>query len=141
MNIKKKIILGIIINLISIGAIYVTMNKYAKEISANCIDCSYIQDVLINSISILLFPIIYVSSKFINNKDIFVLIVSLYAIINVFVGQIGTFNSRIGSWSSYSHSDIIIGVFLEQYFNLIMILVVFILTIKLWIYKQNLQIK
>lgn len=141
MNIKKSFILGIIINLISIGAIYITMNKYRKEISANCIDCSYMQDVLINSISILLFLLVYVSNKFINNKNIFALIVSLYAIINVFVGQIGIFNSRIGSWSSYSYTDIIIGVFLEQYFNLIMILVVFILTIKFWIYKQNLQIK
>lgn len=130
MDIKKTFLLGIAINIISILAIYTSMYKYVKDISANCTDCSYLQDILLNSISILIFPIIYISCRFIKSKNIVLLIISLYATLNVFLGQIGIFNSRVASWSTYTTLDVIVGVFLAQYLGLILVLLIFVLTVK-----------
>ncbi|MCD0469070.1 hypothetical protein [Flavobacterium sp. JAS] len=137
MSLKKIIFLGIIINIISLIVLYLTMHKYEKEISANCMNCSYFQDVLINGLSILIFPIVYISSRFIANKNISLVIISLYGIFNIFLAQIGIFNSRVASWSSFTNMEMITGVFLEQYLSLILIFGVFILIIKFIFLKMR----
>lgn len=130
MNIKKTFLLGIIINIISILFIYISMYKYEQDISANCTDCSYLQDILLNSISVLIFPVIYISCRFIKIQNIVLLIISLYATLNVFLGQIGIFNSRVAAWSTYTTLDVIVGVFLAQYLGLILVLLIFVLIVK-----------
>ncbi|KUJ60513.1 hypothetical protein AR687_17220 [Flavobacteriaceae bacterium CRH] len=97
MGIKKNILLEIIINIISFIAIYITMKKYEQAVSPDCMDCSFLQEIIINSITVLIFPIIYVVCKFITSNNIKLSIISLYATINVFLGQIGVFNSRVAS--------------------------------------------
>ncbi|RMZ59436.1 hypothetical protein D1632_07280 [Chryseobacterium nematophagum] len=93
------------------------MHSFSSEISAACMNCSYIKDVFFFSLLLLIIiPItIYISAKTIYNKTIFSLIVSIIFMLFTFMNNYSIFEDRVASWSSYSFEDALLATAFQSF--------------------------
>ena len=98
----------IIVFLLSFFQAYWAMKKYAKNISSNCLDCSFKEDLIMYSIiTVVLFSIIIFFIKKLKKKLFLTTVLYIISLIIFWLWiDYNIFNERVASWSTYSSIEI-----------------------------------
>ncbi len=96
---------------------YFSMKNYSNEVSASCLDCSYLRDVLFFSLfsSIILTFLFFLFKKLIKRKLFISIVVVIIFSISVLVNNYNIFVDRVSAWSSFSFESEIMGVVSSSY--------------------------
>lgn len=112
----KNICIAIVAYTLCILQCYFSMNAYAKELSAFCLNCGFYGEILITGLlSAFIFPIVWLLKVLKWNIPLKNGIISICFLLLVYMVNTNIFNSRVASWSSYSHTDVLISVFFLCY--------------------------
>jgi len=116
MKFRKTIYFFVIAYVLCFLQCYLSMHAYAKELSAICLNCIFYTEILMTSLLIIfIFPVAWLLNMFKLSIKIRYVISSISFFMLSYLVNISIFDSRVASWSSYSHKDVLISVFFLAY--------------------------
>ncbi len=100
---------------------YFSMQSFADQPAASCLDCSYLKDTFFFSVfSIpLILPTLLIINKSKLNSSVSALVISAIYLAIVFINNLYQFKERVSSWSSYHIQDEIIATLSQSYLFMI----------------------
>ncbi len=132
----KKIMFFIVVYVLFFLTTYFSMKDYSNDVSASCLDCSYLRDVLIFSFfsSTILTLLFFLFKKLIKRKLFISIVVVIIFLIAVLVNNYNIFVDRVSAWSSFSFEGEIMGVISSSYLYTI------ISAILLWLFINKFKL-
>lgn len=132
-----KIIIFLCVTLILFCLItYFSMNEYSSEISASCLDCPFLKDVMFFSLfsSVILTIALLIIKRLLKNRLLVLIFTIVIFVILAFINNYNIFVDRVSAWSSFSLEGEIMGVISLSYLYII------ISTFLLWSFIKFLKL-
>ncbi|MDN3694524.1 hypothetical protein QWZ06_20770 [Chryseobacterium tructae] len=132
----KNIMLFAIVYTLLFLTTFFSMKEYSSDVSASCVDCSYLRDVLIFSFfsSIIIMILFFFVKKVVKRKQLISIVVIITFLISVLINNYNIFVDRVSAWSSFSFEGELMGVISSSYLYTI------ISVILLWFFIKKIKL-
>ncbi|TDO23785.1 hypothetical protein CLV32_0070 [Pedobacter duraquae] len=120
MKYGKTLVASVIFFVLVFLTTYLSTQYLSLQPSSSCMDCSYMRDVLLFSItSIFVIPlIVWIQKRAKLGKVVLSIVIGAAFVAIVFFNMLNLFQERVSSWSSYSTGDELLAVLLDSYLYL-----------------------